>query len=111
MLSVSYVGNQNRHQNDYRDINNPSPSQLPALINGTVSYNTVVPYLGFGGIRMSENAMNSHYNGLQVNFHSQISKDLTLQAVYTLSKAWDPLNQGGGAGDLHNRLESLRPLL
>jgi hypothetical protein len=100
VLSVSYVGNQNRHQNDYRDINNPSPSQLPALINGTVSYNTVVPYLGFGGIRMSENAMNSHYNGLQVNFHSQISRDLTLQAVYTYSKAFDPLNQGGGAGDM-----------
>ena len=74
MLSVSYVGNQNRHQNDYRDINIPSPSQLPALINGTVSYNTVVPYLGFGAIKMSENAMNSHYNSLQVNFHSQISK-------------------------------------
>ena len=89
VLSVSYVGNQNRHQNDYRDINLPSPSQLPALINGTVSYNTVLPYLGFGGIKMSENAMNSHYNSLQVNFHSQISKDLTLQAVYTLSKAFD----------------------
>ena len=100
VLSVSYVGNQNRHQNDYRDINNPNPSQLPALINGTVSYNTVVPYLGFGGIKMSENAVNSHYNSLQVNLHSRISKDLTLQAVYTLSKAWDPLNQGGGAGDL-----------
>jgi hypothetical protein len=60
----------------------------------------VLPYLGFGGIKQSENSMNSHYNSLQVNFHSQISKDLTLQAVYTFSKAWDPLNQGGGAGDL-----------
>jgi hypothetical protein len=100
VLSVSYVGNQNRHQNDYRDINNPNPSQLPALINGTESYNNVLPYLGFGGIKMSENSMNSHYNSLQVNFHSQISKDLTLQAVYTYSKAWDPLNQSGGAGDM-----------
>jgi hypothetical protein len=102
VLSISYVGNQNRHQNDYREINLPSPSQLPALINGTVSYNTVVPYLGFNSIRQSENAMNSHYNSMQVNFHSQISKDLNLQAVYTLSKAFDPLNQGGGAGDLTN---------
>jgi hypothetical protein len=97
VLSVSYVGNQNRHQNDYRDINLPSPSQLPALINGTESYNTVLPYLGFGGIRLSENAMNSHYNSLQVNFHSQISKDLTLQAVYTLSKAVD-----SQSGDMNN---------
>jgi hypothetical protein len=39
---------------------------------------------------------------LQVNFHTQISRSLTLQAVYTLSKAWDPLNQGGGAGDLQS---------
>jgi len=100
VLSVSYVGNQNRHQNDYRDINLPNPSQLPALIQGTVSYNTVLAYPGFRGIKMSENAMNSHYNSLQVNFHSRPSRDLTLQAVYTLSKAWDPINQGGGAGDL-----------
>jgi hypothetical protein len=102
VLSVSYVGNTNRHQNDYREINLPSQSQLPALINGTVSYNTVLSYLGFNSIKMSENATNSHYNSLQVNFHSQISKDLTLQAVYTLSKAWDPLNQGGGSGDLQS---------
>ena len=102
VLSVSYVGNQNRHQNDYRDINLPSQSQLPALIQGTVSYNTVLTYPGFRGIRISENAMNSHYNGLQVNFHSQISKDLTLQAVYTFAKAWDPINQGGNSQDLQN---------
>jgi hypothetical protein len=104
VLSVSYVGNQNRHQNDYREINLPSPSVLPALINKdkTVNYNQVVPYLGFNSIKMSENATNSHYNSLQVNFHTQISRSLTLQAVYTLSKAWDPLNQGGGAGDLQS---------
>jgi hypothetical protein len=102
VLSVSYVGNQNRHQNDYREINLPSPSQLPALINGTVSYNTVLSYPGFNSIKMSENATNSHYNGLQVNFHSQLSKSLTLQAVYTLSKAWDPVGQGGNAQDLQN---------
>jgi hypothetical protein len=100
VLSVSYVGNQNRHQNDYREINLPNPSLLPALINGTVPYNTVVPYLGFNSIKMSENAMNSHYNSLQVNYRGQITDRLTLQAVYTLSKAWDPVQQGGGAGDL-----------
>ena len=102
VLSVSYVGNQNRHQNAYRETNLPSPSQLPGLINKTVTYNTVVQYLGFNSIKMSENATNSHYNGLQVNFHSQISKNLTLQAVYTLSKAWDPVGQGGNAQDLQN---------
>ena len=31
VLSASYVGNQNRHQNDYRETNLPDPSVLPAL--------------------------------------------------------------------------------
>jgi hypothetical protein len=34
VLSVSYVGNQNRHQNDYRQANLPSESYLPELIGG-----------------------------------------------------------------------------
>jgi hypothetical protein len=100
VLAVSYVGNMNRHQNDYRDINNPAPSQLAGLINGTVNYNKVVPYLGFSGIKMSENAMNSHYNGLQMDFHGQIATGLTLQGVYTLAKAMDPINNAGSAGDM-----------
>jgi hypothetical protein len=100
MVSIAYVGNQNRHQNDYRDINIPNPSVLPALIQGTVAYNTVLPYQGFNAIKMSENAMNSHYNSLQVNYHGQISHNLTIQAVYTYSKAWDPINNAGSAGDL-----------
>jgi hypothetical protein len=101
VLGVSYVGNQNRHQNDYRDINLPSPSVLPQLIAGTVSYNTVVPYAGFNYINLSEDAENSHYNSLQVDFHSQIRTDLTLQVAYTLSRAIDPANTtGGGVADL-----------
>lgn len=97
VLGVSYVGNQNRHQNDYRDINLPSPSVLPALIGGTVPYNTVVPYAGFNYINLSEDAENSHYNSLQVDFHSQIRSDLTLQVAYTLSRAMDPANTTGGS--------------
>jgi hypothetical protein len=34
VLSVSYVGNQGRHQNDYRNVNLPSVSYLPNLIGG-----------------------------------------------------------------------------
>jgi len=30
VLAVSYVGNQSRHQNDYRNINLPAESNLPA---------------------------------------------------------------------------------
>ncbi|MCU1294114.1 MAG: hypothetical protein JWP08_2964, partial [Bryobacterales bacterium] len=100
VLSVAYVGNQSRHQNDYRDINLPSTSVLPSLIAGTVSYNTVLPYAGFNGIKLSENAQNAHYNGLQIELHAKIAKDLTLQTAYTLSRAIDPATSTGG-GDLY----------
>jgi hypothetical protein len=96
ILSVAYVGNQNRHQNDYRETNLPAPSDLPALINGTVAYNSVVPYLGWHSLRMSEMAENSHYNGLQVELKSRIKNDLTLQVAYTLSRSIDPAMSFGG---------------
>lgn len=101
VLSVAYVGNQSRHQNDYRETNLPDPSVLPGLINGSVTYNRVVPYLGFHSIRLSENAANAHYNSLQVNMHAQVKNNLSLQVAYTLSRAIDPV-VGTGAGDLAN---------
>jgi hypothetical protein len=97
VVSISYVGNQNRHQNDLRDINVPSTSVLPALINGTVAYNTVLPYPGFHSIVLSEDTQNSHYNSLQVNLRAQVKNDLSLQFAYTLSRAIDP----GGSYDLN----------
>ena len=100
VLSVAYVGNQNRHQQAYTEINLPATSLLPALINGTINYNSVVPYLGFNSIKMSGNDMNSHYNGLQINFHSRMGQNLSLQAVYTYSKAMDPDNSSD-AGDMN----------
>ncbi|HYM05247.1 MAG TPA: carboxypeptidase-like regulatory domain-containing protein [Terriglobales bacterium] len=96
VVAISYVGNTNRHQNDYRETNLPPTSVLPALINGTVAYNTVVPYLGFHSIQLSENAQNSHYNSLQVNLHAQVKNNLSLQFAYTLSRVIDP----GGSSDL-----------
>ena len=73
VLAVSYVGNQNRYQNDYRQINLPDESYLPALIGGA-QYNTApgLPYPGFHSIDMSTNEANSHYNSLQVDLNSQI---------------------------------------
>jgi len=103
VLSVAYVGNQNRHQNDYRENNLPDPSTFAALFaaNGT-GYNTYVPYLGFNSIKMSEDVQNSHYNGFQAEIKSQIRQDLTLQAAYTYSKAYDPATNGNGVSDLAN---------
>jgi len=107
VLSVSYVGNQGRHQNDYRNINLPDQTQLPALaglIPGQPAspYQTIptLPYSGFTTISLANNEANTHYNGLQVDLNSQISHDLNLRAFYTLSRAIDPTTGGSGGGDL-----------
>jgi hypothetical protein len=103
VLSISYVGNQNRYQNDYRETNLPDQSYLPALIAGS-QYNTApgLPYLGFHSINLSTNEANSHYNGLQIDLNSQIGRDLALRAYYTLSRTIDPTTAGNGGGDLGN---------
>lgn len=101
VLSVAYVGNQNRHQNDYRENNLPDPADFATLFfqNGT-GYNNFVPYLGYRSIKLSEDVQNSHYNGLQMELHGQLRNGLTLQAAYTYSKAYDPATNGNGVSDL-----------
>jgi len=102
VLSISYVGNQNRYQNNYREVNLPDQGYLSALIGGA-QYNTApgLPYPGFHSIDLSTNEANSHYNGLQVDLTSRL-RDLTLRAYYTLSRAIDPTTAGNGGGDLGN---------
>ena len=103
VLSVSYVGNQNRHQNDRSQYNLPDPSALAALINGA-QYNTApgLTFPGFHAIRLTANEANSHYNALQVDLNSQVGRDLQLRAYYTLSRTIDPTTAGNGGGDLGN---------
>ncbi len=102
VLSIAYVGNQNRYQNNYRQMNLPDESYLPELIAGK-QYTTApgLPYPGFQSINMSVNEANSHYNALQVDLNSQI-KTLTMRAYYTLSSTVDPTLGGGGGADLSN---------
>ena len=102
VMSISYVGNQNRYQNDYHQSNLPDESYLPELIAGK-QYTTApgLPYPGFQSINMSTNEANSHYNGLQVDFNSQI-RQLTMRAFYTLSRTVDPTLGGNGGADLSN---------
>jgi len=89
VLQAAYVGNKSTHQFDYREINLPAQSILPSILNKTVNYNAVVPYLGFGSIRQGENSENAHYNSMQLTVRSQF-KDLSLQGSYTLSRSIDP---------------------
>jgi Carboxypeptidase regulatory-like domain len=102
VLAISYVGNTNRYQNYYNQINLPDESYLPELIKGA-QYNTApgLPYPGFQSINMSANEANSHYNSLQVDLNSQI-RTLTMRAYYTLSSTVDPTTGGGGGADLSN---------
>ena len=105
VISVAYVGNQGRHESYATEINMPAYSLLPSFFTGG-SYNGSAnldrPYLGYGSIKMDENEANSSYNSLQVSVRSQIH-DLTLQAAYTYSHAYDAANNasnGGDGGDL-----------
>jgi hypothetical protein len=106
VLSVAYVGNQGRHESEATEINMPAFSLLPTFFtstgNNTGNENLFRPYLGYGSIKMDQNDANSSYNSLQVSVRSQI-KDLTLQAAYTYSRAYDAANNasnGGDGGDL-----------
>jgi hypothetical protein len=103
VLSVAYVGTQNRHQSDWREINLPDPSLLPGLVasNGS-GLNQVVPYLGFRGIRLANNEGNAHYNSLQTSLRGKLKNDLDFQFGYTYSKSIDPTTGGGNGFDLDN---------
>jgi hypothetical protein len=109
VLSVSYVGNQGRHQSDQRNVNLFNETQIPevaGLIPGqpSVNYNIApgLKYPGFNTIVLYENEANTDYNGLQIDLNSQLSHDLTLRAFYTLSQANDPTTAANGGGDLGN---------
>ncbi len=103
VLTISYVGNQNRHQSNRSEYNLPDPSALPALIGGAkYSVAPGLPFPGFRSIRLTAAEANSHYNGLQVDLNSRLGRDLQLRAFYTLSRAEDPSNGGTGGGDLNN---------
>jgi hypothetical protein len=101
VFTASYVGNQGRHQNDYRQINLPPEANLATLLAANAPYQTSgLPFLGFTNINLAENEANTHYNGLQVDLNSQLTKDLNLRAFYTLSRAVDPSTGGNGGSDL-----------
>jgi hypothetical protein len=102
VLSVSYVGSQGRHENDYRAINLPPLSALPGMVAAGTLDKSQLQYLGFGGIRLAENEGNSKYNSLQASLTGNVVRDLHLQVGYTLSKAEDSTTSNGSGGDLQN---------
>lgn len=107
VLSVSYVGSLGRHESYWQETNLPAASQLASLqtshvgTDGVTPFNGLVAYPGFSSIKMAFDGANSHYNSLQTELRGHVTKDLTLQAAYTLSRAVDPTTlSAGNGGDL-----------
>ncbi|PYX34217.1 MAG: hypothetical protein DMG81_20225, partial [Acidobacteria bacterium] len=80
VLSISYVGNQNRYQSYFQEINLPPQSQLACLQDkancpGGVqpAFNGLVPYQGFSSLKMAFTGQNGHYNSLQTEIHGQVT--------------------------------------
>jgi hypothetical protein len=105
VFSVSYVGTVDRHLSYWQEINLPPQGDLLCMedktqCNGNPQpvWNGDVPYQGYGQIKQAFNGGNSHYNSLQMEVRGQVTRDLTLQAAYTLSRAVDPTTGNGGNG-------------
>ena len=82
VLSLAYVGSQNRHMDYYREVNLPPFAMLPALIaSGGSGINELYNYRGFGAIRLAENGQNGHYNAFQAELHGNLRRDLQMQLV------------------------------
>jgi hypothetical protein len=103
VLSVSYVGSQNRHQNYYTEVNLVDPALLPGMVTSSAlaqTYNANVPFVGYHGIRMAVNESNGDYNSLQASMRGSLKSDLQYQVGYTYSHTNDANTNGSSAGDL-----------
>ena len=107
VLSVAYVGTQNRHQSFYTETDLPPQSLLPGLATNsavTQTYNGSVRYLGYNSVLMAQNGENGDYNSIQMSFRgTTLNKDLTFQVAYTYSHANDSFDGATQrVGDLSN---------
>ncbi|HTZ48216.1 MAG TPA: carboxypeptidase regulatory-like domain-containing protein [Verrucomicrobiae bacterium] len=105
VLSVSYVGSQNRHQSYLQDIDLPPAGDLPAMQNSSVvaqTYNATLPYLGYNNLLMAYNEANGDYNSVQISFRGNaFSRTLTFQVGYTYSQTNDPMAGTSNSFDLN----------
>ena len=105
LLSVTYVGTQNRHQNLYTETNLPLQNLLPGFITNAAlaqTYNATVPYVGYNSALMARNAANGTYNSIQTSYRgTTLNNDLAFQFGYTYSHTNDSFDGTGSAGDLY----------
>ncbi len=107
VLSVAYVGTQNRHQNFYAETNLPQQSLLPGFATNSAlgqTYNARVPYVGYNSVLMAQNGANGDYNSIQISIRgTTLKNDLTFQGGYTYSHTNDSFDGiTESQGDLYN---------
>ncbi len=88
-VDVSYVGRRGQHLQRERNINQLDAGELLLPQNAGVNIAALRPYLGYGVIRLSENAGRSMYNSLQVSADRRYKNGLKVGVAYTLSKSSD----------------------
>ncbi len=82
VLTLSYLGNGNRHMTQIRNINQP-------LTPGPGSVKSRSPWPYFGWIVFRDPAGNGSYNGAAVKLEKRYSQGLTVMAAYTYAHAID----------------------
>ncbi|HEX3987145.1 MAG TPA: carboxypeptidase regulatory-like domain-containing protein [Acidobacteriaceae bacterium] len=109
---VQYVGSDGWSQNDDRNINTLSLSDLThrqGVANGTLNANLYRIYPGYSGITQEEDETNFNYNSLQAGIRFENKHGLTTQLAYTwshnidlvsndLNSLSDPFNPGYDRG-------------
>jgi hypothetical protein len=102
VFSLAYVGNENYHQADVRNINTPVLGGVyqTGVINGSISPSAnnqpFNQYPGFAQIPLVEDATNSNYNSLQAGLQVRNLHGLTLNIGYTWSHELDYMSSDLG---------------
>jgi hypothetical protein len=87
VVDVSYVGRRGLYLQRERNINQLQAGTLNR--NPGVNIAALRPYLGYGVIRLSENAARSIYHSLQISADRRYSNGLKVGVAYTLGKSED----------------------
>jgi hypothetical protein len=87
VVEVAYVGRRGLHGQQERNINQLLPGTTFAF--PSIKPDALRPYLGYGGIRSTNNDANSLYNGLQVDVNRRFASGLLFGVAYTFSKSTD----------------------
>jgi hypothetical protein len=101
VLSLAYVGTQNRHQSFRQEIDLVDPGLLPAYVAKTAAtpYNSNVLFPGYHSLRIARNQANGDYNAIQASFRgSWVANNLQYQVMYTYSHTNDAYSNTGCAG-------------